>query len=143
MLEKPKITDPNQKSKDFLDAKVISGGANEETYEKLGRFETALQKRILAFKTAMILGFYYCGLQFTPKVVQNESKFEQVLDQQLCNLNKINTDPRAASHNMAGLTSSFNFKSGERNMKTNEMWRTGQVPMEVNMMTGLVSNKSD
>ena len=91
MLEKPKITDPNQKSKDFLDAKVISGGANEETYEILGRFETALQKRILAFKTAMILGFYYCGLQFTPKVVQNESKFEQVLDQQLCNLNKIFT----------------------------------------------------
>ena len=44
---------------------------------------------------------------------------------------------------MAGLTSSFNFKSEERNMKTNEMWRTEQVPMEVNVMTGLLYNKSD
>ena len=43
LLEKPKLTDENQKSKDFLDAKVISGDANEYTFEKLGKFETALE----------------------------------------------------------------------------------------------------
>ncbi len=45
LLEKSKLTDANQKSKDFLDAKVISGDANEYTYEKLGKFETAPKKR--------------------------------------------------------------------------------------------------
>ena len=49
MLEKPKLAYANQKSKDFLDARVISRDANEDPYEKLGRFETALKKRILAF----------------------------------------------------------------------------------------------
>ena len=42
MLEKPKRIDAKQKSKDYLDAKVICGEANEDTYEKLGKFETAL-----------------------------------------------------------------------------------------------------
>ena len=37
---------------------------------------------------------------------------------------------------MAGLTSSFNFNEEERNTKMNNMWRTGQVPMEVNVMPG-------
>ena len=49
ILEKPKITDENQKVKDFLDAKVISGDANEDTYEKLAKHETNLKKKILAF----------------------------------------------------------------------------------------------
>ena len=43
MLEKPKRIDAKQKSKDYLDAKVICGEANEDTYEKLGKFETALK----------------------------------------------------------------------------------------------------
>ena len=34
MLEKPKLIDAKQKSKDYLDAKVISGEANEDTYEE-------------------------------------------------------------------------------------------------------------
>ena len=38
---------------------------------------------------------------------------------------------------MAGLTSSFNFDEEERNKKLNDMWRTGQVPMEINEMPGL------
>ena len=49
ILEKPKITDENQKVKDFLDAKVISVDANEDTYEKLVKHETTLQEKILAF----------------------------------------------------------------------------------------------
>ena len=44
-----KITDENQKVKDFLDAKVISVDANEDTYEKLAKHETNLKKKILAF----------------------------------------------------------------------------------------------
>jgi len=45
MLEKPKVTDANQKSKEYLDIKVRNGEANE----KLGKFETTLKKRVLAF----------------------------------------------------------------------------------------------
>ena len=51
-------------------------------------------------------------------------------------------DPRARSHNITRLTSSLNFDEKERNKKLNDMWRTGQVPMEVNTMPGLVSNES-
>ena len=43
MLEKPKLIDAKQKSKDYLNAKVISGEANEDTFEKLGKFETVLK----------------------------------------------------------------------------------------------------
>jgi len=39
MLEKPKVTDANQKSKEYLDIKVRNGEANE----KLGKFETTLK----------------------------------------------------------------------------------------------------
>jgi len=56
-------------------------------------------------------------LQLMPKELQREREIKEVLYHQLCNLRKINTDPRAASHDMAGLTSSFNFNSEERNMK--------------------------
>ena len=44
-----KITDENQKVKDFLDAKVISGDANEDTYEKLAKHETTLQDKNPSF----------------------------------------------------------------------------------------------
>ena len=46
---KPRNCCANQKSKDYLVAKVINGEANEDTYEKLCKFETALNKVILAF----------------------------------------------------------------------------------------------
>ena len=93
-------------------------------------------------------GVVPCGtgracLQFMPKVLQKESEIKEVLDHQLCNLRTINTDPRAASYDMAGLTSSFNFDSEERNTKSNEMWKTGKVLIEVNAMPGLVSDESD
>ena len=54
MLEKPKRIDAKQKSKDYLDAKVICGEANEDTYEKLGKFDTALKKRVLAFLKSLL-----------------------------------------------------------------------------------------
>ena len=47
MLENPKI-------KEYLDIKVISGEANEDTYEKLGKFDTALKKRVLAFLKSLL-----------------------------------------------------------------------------------------
>jgi len=70
----------------------------------------------------MILRLYHVELlraclQLMPKELQREREIKEVLYHQLCNLRKINTDPRAASHDMAGLTSSFNFNSEERNMK--------------------------
>ena len=34
MLEKPKVTDANQKSKVYVDINAISGEANEDTYEE-------------------------------------------------------------------------------------------------------------
>ena len=70
----------------------------------------------------MILRLYHVELlraclQLMPKELQREREIKEVLYNQLCNLRKINTDPRAASHDMAGLTSSFNFNSEERNTK--------------------------
>ena len=37
------------RSNEFLDIKVRDGMANEDTWEKIGRFKTALNKRVLAF----------------------------------------------------------------------------------------------
>ena len=48
MVEKPKLTDAIEKSKDFLYARMISGDATEDTYEKLGKYETIPKRRILA-----------------------------------------------------------------------------------------------
>ena len=60
----------------------------------------------------MILGLYHAELrkaflQFMPEVLEEESEIKEVLDH----------------HEMAGLTSSFNFDAEKRNMKTNEIWR--------------------
>ena len=44
MLEKPKLVDAQQKSKDLLDAKVIDGSATEDTNEKLCIYQTSLRK---------------------------------------------------------------------------------------------------
>ena len=55
----------------------------------------------------MILRLYHVELlraclQLMPKELQREREIKEVLYNQLCNLRKINTDPRAASHDMAG-----------------------------------------
>ena len=42
---------------------------------------------------------------------------------------------------MVELKSSFDFEPEERNMRTEEWWRAGQVLMEVNAIPGLVSDK--
>ena len=76
-----------------------------------------------------------------PKVLQNENKIKEVLDHQLKTKNKQH-GPQNSFLQMEGLTSSFNFNDEERNLKTNKMWRTGQFPMEVNAMLGLVSDES-
>ena len=77
-----------------------------------------------------------------PQVLRNENEIKEVLADQLCKLRTINMDPRASSHNITRLRSSLNFDEEERNKKLTDMWRTGQVPMEVNTMPGLVSNES-
>ena len=46
-------------------------------------------------------------------------------------------------HDMAGLKTSYNFMPEERNTRKDEMWKTGQVPMEVNAMPGLISDESE
>ena len=73
----------------------------------------------------MILRLYHVELlraclQLMPKELQREREIKEVLYHQLCNLRKINTDPRAASHDMAGLTSSLNFNS--RGTKHKKPW---------------------
>ena len=52
-------------------------------------------------------------------------------------------DPSPRSHNTMRLRISLNFDEEERNKKLTDMWRTGQVPMEVNTMPGLVIDESD
>ena len=43
---------------------------------------------------------------------------------------------------MASLKNSYTFETEGENTRTEEMWRTGQVPMEVNAMPGLVTDES-
>ena len=51
-------------------------------------------------------------------------------------------DPRAPAQDMAGLHSTYGYNGSEMS-KTNEMFKTGQVPMDVNAMPGLVEVVSD
>ena len=51
-------------------------------------------------------------------------------------------DPRAPAQDMAGLHSTYGDNGSEMS-KTNEMFKTGQVPMDVNAMPGLVEDMSD
>ena len=65
-----------------------------------------------------------------------------VLDHQLVNLMTYNMDPRAPSQDMAGLHSTYGYDKSETS-KDNKMLKTGQVPMDVNAMPGLVEDVSD
>ena len=51
-------------------------------------------------------------------------------------------DPRAPVQDMTGLHSTYGNDRGEMS-KANEMLKTGQVPMDVNTMPGLVEDMSD
>ena len=72
-------------------------------------------------------------------------EIKAVLEHQLINLRKHNTDTRAPSHDLAGLRStySFGFEKGGNNTRPDEMLKTGQVPVEVNAMTSLVLDESE
>ena len=50
---------------------------------------------------------------------------------QLFNPRRYNTDHRAPSHDMAGLTSTYSFEKSV-DTRLEEMLKTGQVPMDVN-----------
>ena len=70
-------------------------------------------------------------------------KIKAIQDYQLVNMRTINTDPRAPSHDMAGLRSTYSFETELKSTKTNVMWKRGQVPKDVNTMPGLVLDESD
>ena len=58
------------------------------------------------------------------------------------NLRTYNMDPRAPAQDMAGLHSTYGYDMSETS-KANEMLKTGQVPMDVNAMPGLVEDMSE
>ena len=106
------------------------------------------RRSLVEFKTAMILGLYNAELRktclmFMPKVIQHESEIKAVLDHQLVNLRTYNTDPRAPAQDLSGLRSTYSFESEDHNKERDMMLKTGQVPMEVNEMPGLVLDESE
>ena len=58
------------------------------------------------------------------------------------NLRAYNLDPKAPAQDIAGLQSTYGYDKSEIT-KTNEMLKTGQVPMDINTMPGLVEDVSD
>ena len=77
------------------------------------------------------------------KDIHNKSEIKAVLDHQLVNLRTYNIDPRALSHDKAGLRSTYSFEKAGNSRRSDEMLKTGQVPMDVNAMPGLVLEESD
>ena len=71
-----------------------------------------------------------------PKEIKHEREIKAVLDHQLINLRTYNMDPRAPAQDMSGLHSTY---GNDRS----EMFKTGQVPMDVNTMPGLAEDVSD
>ena len=51
-------------------------------------------------------------------------------------------DPRAPAQVMAGLQSTYGYDRSKMT-KANKMLKTGQVPMDINTMPGLVEDVSD
>ena len=95
----------------------------------------------------MLLGLYNAELRktclrFMPKEIKHEREIKAVLDHQLVNLRTYNMDPRAPAQDMSGLHSTYGYDRSEMT-KANEMLKTGQVPMDVNAMPGLVEDVSD
>ena len=60
---------------------------------------------------------------------------------QLVNLRMFNTDPRALSHGMAGLRSTYSFETEGNSTKMDDIWET--VSMDVNAMPGFVLDESE
>ena len=118
--------------------------------DKLRLFEQAYppaRRSLVKFKTNMLLGLYNAELRktcfmFMPKEIKHEREIKAVMDHQLANLRTYNLDPRAPSQDMAGLQSTYGSDKSEMT-KANQMLKTGQVPMDVNAMPGLVEDVSD
>ena len=70
-----------------------------------------------------------------PREIKHENEIRTVLDHQLTNLRMYNQDPRAPSQDMAGLRSTYRYEKSTAD-RTDEMLKTGQVPMDVNAMSG-------
>ena len=105
------------------------------------------RRSLVEFKTNMLLGLYNAELRktcpmFMPKEIKHKRKIKAVMDHQLANLRTYNLDPRAPAQDMAGLQSTYGYDKSEIT-KANEMLKTGQVPMDVNAMPGLVEYVSD
>ena len=95
----------------------------------------------------MLMGLYNAELCktcliFMPREIKHESEIRTVLDHQLTNLRTYNQDPRVPSQDMAGLRSTYGYEKGTAD-RTDEMLKTGQVPMYVNAMPGLMSDESE
>ena len=75
--------------------------------------------------------------------LQYESEIKAILDHQLVNMRTFHTDPRAPSYYMAELRSTYSFATEGKRMKMDEMWKTGKVPMDVNVRPGLVLDESE
>ena len=95
----------------------------------------------------MLMGLYNAELRktcliFMPREIKHESEIRTVLDHQLTNLRTYNQDPRVPSQDMAGLRSTYGYEKGTAD-RTDEMLKTGQVPMDVNAMPGLMSAESE
>ena len=105
------------------------------------------RRSLVEFKTNMLMGLYNADLRktcliFMPKEIKHEREIKAVLDHQLVNLRTYNLDPRAPAQDMSGLHSTYGNERSEMS-KANELLKTGQVPMDVNAMPGLVEDVSD
>ena len=104
-----------------------------------------LQKKrsLKDFKNKMLMGLFNVELKktclfFMPKELQHENEIKAVLDHQLVNLRKYNTNPRVPSHDIAGLRSTYSFETVGNSTRSDEMLKTGQIPTELNTMPGLI-----
>ena len=77
-----------------------------------------------------------------PREIKHESEIRAVLDHQLTNLRTYTQDPRVPSQDMAGLRSTYGYDKGTAD-HTDELLKTGQVPMDVNAMPGLMLDESE
>ncbi len=91
----------------------------------------------------MLMGLYQAELKKHAYGTANESEIKAILDHQLVNMRTFNTDPRAPSYYMAELRSTYSFETEGKRMKMDEMWKTGKVPMDVNVRPGLVLDESE
>ena len=105
------------------------------------------RRSLVEFKNHMLLGLYNSErrktcLLFMPKEIKHEREIKAVLDHQLVNLRTYNLDPGAPAQDMSGLKSTYGYDKSEIS-KAHEMLKTGQVPMDINAMPGLVEDVSD